>query len=475
MRRRRNEPLRTLIRSVTRLVDSSTGGARTLRNDVLRDWQRVMADAALFLRALETQRARGGVWLQAFPRAWRMIAAAGRILTGYRMARWTGVTDLTPVHQRAADEIYRLAEDLGGAIIKLAQFLSCRPDLLPAPFIETLAPLCFRAPAVPFAAIEAVLGEELGDQAAHFASIDPEPIGTGSLAQVHRATLLGGREVAVKVQLPGVAEIIATDLLLLEQLASWFAPEVPGANLPQIIGELGRSIRAELDFAAEAEHAERFARLYRDHPSITVPEVLSEHSTGRVLCLTFAPGTPLVRYLPEAPPVERRVVLERWLGSVLEQVFVYGLVHTDPHAGNFLVDGERLVLLDFGSVLELPEHVRKGYVAIVRALVAGNEQALCQALGALGFAAENGTETLAAVARELLGGVRDPARLAALRADPTAMVETLLVRLREAGKVEIPDHFVLIGRVLGALAGQILRYGAGVDVTSAFVKTLARA
>jgi len=425
------------------------------------------------MAAVEESAARGKTLAQTVPRAATIVKAVAKIAVSYRIASAAKRREL---HAPCAREFRELCEESGGAILKLGQFLSCRPDLLPAAYIEELLPLCHEAPSVSFGEIEQVLEQELSRPISEcFREIEKTPLGTGSLAQVHRAVLADGRVVAVKVQLPGVDTLVEMDLAIIRAAGALLSDFMPEGSRGNVIEEFCRAVKGELDFADEARNAARFADLFREFDRVDVPAVVESLSTARVLVMEFCSGEPLARALPADPSERRSAYLALWLDSILYQVFEAGLVHGDPHPGNFLrTADDHLVMLDFGCVAELSDEVRRGYLETVTAVIQGDASRLSTALVALGFRSEDDA-ALADVATELLLGLRDPDRLVQMRANPQVVVDTVLAKVRAAGPVDVPDHFVLVARVLGSLAGQVVAFGQDVDVTGVTARALARA
>ncbi|NDC15431.1 MAG: AarF/ABC1/UbiB kinase family protein, partial [Synechococcaceae bacterium WB9_2_170] len=182
---------------------------------------------------------------------------------------------------------------LGSAFIKLGQLLSARPDVLPAELVEELAHLQDRVPAFSFDVVQALLERELGDRCAEIIDLEPTPLGSASLAQVHRASLRSGRQVVLKVQRPGLEQLFRLDLEVLQQLAAVVQRHPRwgrGRDWVGIAQECRRVLLRELDFRLEAEHAARFRQQFLDDPGIRVPGVIWELSSRRVLCLDYLPG-----------------------------------------------------------------------------------------------------------------------------------------------------------------------------------------
>lgn len=224
-----------------------------------------------------------------------------RVYGGYKriqLARRLGVggDDATLVrqHRRSAEATYHMATRLEGLPIKVCQFLGSRADILPDEYVEILSRLQDQVPARPASAMRAVVERELGSPIADvFAAFDDTPIASASLAQVHRARLRDGRDVAVKIQYPEIAHVVATDIQNFGFLVGILARLEPNFDFRVLVDEVTKLVPLELDFLNEAANAERMAGLLAARADVFVPPIVREHSTGRVLVSEFAPGVRL--------------------------------------------------------------------------------------------------------------------------------------------------------------------------------------
>ena len=288
-------------------------------------------------------------------------------------------------------EHLRLAlEDLGVTAVKLGQVLSTRPDLVPADLAAELARLQDRVPPVPFEAVRAVVEAELGQPLeALFAAFDPEPLAAASIGQVHAATLPDGTAVVVKVRRPGVEAQAEADLALLDALARTAAARTSWGQDYDIVGwvrEFAFTLRDELDYAAEARHAEQVRRDFADEPALHVPVVFPERSARRVLTMERLDGIKVDdAEALDAAEVDRRELARTATRVMLAMVLHNGFYHADPHPGNVLVlPGGRIGLLDFGMVGALDAATRQALLRIVLALAAEDTDRLVDELTALG-------------------------------------------------------------------------------------------
>lgn len=256
-----------------------------------------------------------------------------------------------------AEERIRLAfEELGSTFIKLGQILATRPDLVPMSLIHELRKLQDRVP--PFDAgmakrtIETELGASIADV---FAEFDEKPIAAASIAQVHRAKLKNGDEVVVKVQRPGLRALIDNDLDLLHVLAELVEENLPELKRWQPVGiveEFDKSIHKEIDFGREAHNIKRFAKNFQGDPLIYAPRVYDDLSTTKILTMEFIHGIKMNSdEIFKRQDLDRELIAKTGIRFTLEQTFVHGFFHADPHPGNiFIMKGNVICLIDFGMM-----------------------------------------------------------------------------------------------------------------------------
>ncbi len=324
----------------------------------------------------------------------------GQVTSSYRLhGIWTAFLSqeeaaqaLAALHARNARRFYELSVLQGGAFLKVAQALSARPDLLPEVWIDELSSLQDAAPPVGFEEIRRVVEADLGRPLeSSSASFEEEPVAAASIGQVHRALTLDGQPAAVKVQRPGIAELIATDMDLLETALAGIRSMLPPTDYETITAEVRTMVEGEMDYRAEARMMERLACFFDGIPGIIVPRTLPSLSGSRVLTSTLVEGRKITAVLDELAAqrdggdadAEQR--LSRILGLVLEayvrQVLEAGVFQADPHPGNLLVtDRDEVVLLDFGCTKIMPPGKREGYLALMRAFLSGDRSGMLQCL-----------------------------------------------------------------------------------------------
>lgn len=273
-------------------------------------------------------------------------------------------------YRRAAERFRDLATRMGGVWIKVGQFLSARLDVLPEAITSILADLQDEVAPEPFETMRGVVVEEFGASLEdRFDWFDEQPLASASLGQVHRARLVGGEQVVVKIQRPDIHDLIRVDLEALSTIVGWlkrYRPITRRANLDSLLAEFSRTLWEEVDYLAEAENARRLAKMYADDPEVRIPEVYGSHTTVRVLTLEDVYFIKIIDYVAiEAAGIDRAEVADRLFKTYLWQIFVEGFFHADPHPGNLFIEpldsgGWRLVFVDFGMVGRLPPELKQG-------------------------------------------------------------------------------------------------------------------
>jgi len=304
---------------------------------------------------------------------------------------------LLAAHVRNAERIVAGSTELRGAFMKLVQMLSMRTDLLPSEALERLAIVQSQVPPMPYERVRDLIAAELGaPPEERFRHFEPRAFAAASLGQVHRATLHDGTLVAVKVQYPGVAETVRQDLRNVRALVTALTALVRDVmrqdfDREEVVRELEARLEEELDYEREAANVERFRTLFASDPEVMIPRVYRDVSTRRVLTLEFLEGYPIQDVL--APGVDED--LKRWLAEKLyrllwRQVLEFGVLHADPHPGNYLVTHHpRIGLLDFGSVRVFEPNIRGAYLRLARGLLAGDDAEIGAACLDLGFAKDD--------------------------------------------------------------------------------------
>lgn len=289
-------------------------------------------------------------------------------------------------------EVRETFEELGLVFLKFGQVLAMRRDLLPDAYINELELLHDALPAMGVDTVRAIVEGELGAPLTQiFSSFSEKPLAAATIAQVHEATTRDGRHVAVKVQRPGLNEIIATDIAALSYvvtLAERFFPRLRALDLPVVVREFASSLKRETDFNREARSIALFRTALKDIPDFCIPDVAVAYSKGTVLTLEYAAGERVDLYAklhPEAMPRSMNTLVRLMLQTIFEE----GLFHADPHPGNvFILPDGRLSLLDFGNTGELDEQMRESLILLLEAVVKGDARATAEAYLEMASASE---------------------------------------------------------------------------------------
>ena len=312
------------------------------------------------------------------------LGYAGRsaIGLGKRIGGKPAEAVMTEIQQRTAEQLFRTLGELKGGAMKMGQMLSVLesafPEEMAGPYREHLTRLQDAAPPMPTQTVRDILADELGpDWSERLVWLDGGPTAAASIGQVHRGRWVDGREVAVKVQYPEAADALMSDLRQLSLLARTAAPLVPGIDLKPLVAELQARAADELDYHLEAEAQRAFAEAFRDDPDIVVPDVVA---VGRTVLVTEWLESPasIASVIADGTQEERDHYGELFVRFLFSGPVRTGMLHADPHPGNYRVipdaDGRpgRLGVLDFGAVARLPE--RGLPEAMGRLLRAGAEE-----------------------------------------------------------------------------------------------------
>jgi predicted unusual protein kinase regulating ubiquinone biosynthesis (AarF/ABC1/UbiB family) len=314
------------------------------------------------------------------------LAGAMQLTTGKRPDLLSTV--LTP---RNADLLVRRLATLRGPAMKVGQMLSLQgEDILPAAFRQTLEMLRSQGFSMPDTQLKRVLGREFGKGwESRFAHFDTEPVAAASIGQVHRVTKVHGRELALKVQYPGVARSIDSDVDNLASLLKRFDFLPGGLDVQALAGEAKRQLRLEADYRLEARNLKRYRHLVSDMPELVVPRVDSSLSTQRVLATDWIEGESMEHLCGEAVAQARRNEVGHSLYRLLfRELFEFGFMQTDPNLANYLYlpADRRIALLDFGSVCTYSGEFTDRYRRIVRAVLAHDRAAIRDGAIEIGYA-----------------------------------------------------------------------------------------
>jgi len=362
-------------------------------------------------------------------------------------------------HWPPPKDVREAFEELGLVFLKFGQVLAMRRDLLPPAYTKELELLHDDLPAMGVDLVRATVDAALGSPlAVRFPTFAETPLAAATIGQVHDATLQDGRHVAVKVQRPGLAAVIATDVAALTQLV-WIGerlfPRLRALDLPVVVKEFAASLTRETDFRREARSIGLFRAALADVPGLWIPDVVAECSGSTVLTLEFSPGERIDRYAklhPGAMPTAMNTLVRLMLQSIFEE----GLFHADPHPGNvFVLPDGRLSLLDFGNTGELDEPMRESLILLLDAVVRGDARAATEAY--LEMAAASDDVNRAALLADMKAALYEIRRSDLARVSIGDAFDSL-VRAGSRNGAHNPPEFVLLTRafvILESMVGQL--------------------
>jgi ubiquinone biosynthesis protein len=362
--------------------------------------------------------------------------------------------------------------ELGPAFIKLGQILSTREELLPPAFREELARLQDQVPPFSLEVAAGVIEAELGlTLAKAFRRFDADPIAAGSIGQVHHACLHDGTEVAVKVQRPGIEEILARDAVIIRHLGEALGgqPKV-GDCAAQLVSDFIAATESELDYGREADQLERFAWQFEHEPGVRIPRLIREYSSRRVLTMTYVPGAKLSQ--SEHLTGDRAAIARRLGSNVLKQVFAFGYFHGDPHPANvFVQSGDIIGFYDLGLIGELSRTERESLSGLLLGLL---EQDTDAALAALMSLHSSKIDDLTALRADVTRLMTTYFR----RDSPVIDVRSLLgqiLRITARHGLTLPSGFYLAFKVLATVDTVGRRLDSQFDLPSLALPILRRA
>ncbi|MGI8613359.1 MAG: ABC1 kinase family protein [Nocardioidaceae bacterium] len=399
--------------------------------------------------------------------AGRTTVGLGRRLTG---APADAVKN--EVQQRTAEQVFRVLGDLKGGAMKFGQalsvFESALPEELAAPYRATLTRLQDAAPPMDTGTMHRVVAAELGPRwREQLVELDPNPAAAASIGQVHKGRWHDGREVAVKVQYPGAEDALRSDLKQIARLARVLSPMLPGVAVRPLVEELRERIVEELDYDLEAEAQATFAAAYADDPDFEVPQVVA--STRALLVTTWMDSTgSLARLIAEGSQADRDHFGERYVRFLFSGPRRTGLLHADPHPGNFrtLAD-RRLGVVDYGAVARLSERSLPAPIGrLLRRAVDDDYDAVLRGLHDEGFI-RDGVDLPMEVLRNYLAPFVEPAKVERftfsrewMRTQAARINDPRQETLTTALKINLPPSYLLIHRVWIGGIGVLCQLGA---------------
>ncbi len=384
----------------------------------------------------------------------RRATRIGRVMAKYgvrELFQPSKEQDEEATSRARARQLRAALDELGPTFAKLGQILSTRPDLLPPTFVEELATLQDKVTPLTEEEVVSVMEQELGVPWEDvFASIDPEPLAAGTIAQVHRATLETGDKVVVKVQRPTARRDILDDLGLLELFAEKTANRAAFRqvfDMPAIIEHLSESLRRELDFRQEGGNIDRMRQVLEPFPRLDVPHLYTEYTTDRLLVMQEVEGGP-IRDAPVGP--ERTEAARQLLESYYRQILTDGFFHADPHPGNLKWWNDRIYFLDFGMVGEVGADVRELLLLLIMAFAQSDLHFLTDVTLMLAGDDQRGDIDIAAFEKDL-EGILTRYRHLSLREIQLGPILQELTEISIRHDVQLPTSLMLTGKALAQM------------------------
>ena len=408
----------------------------------------------------------------------RTSGAVGGIAARVAGARVFGIKTDRTAH---AEDLRAILGGLKGPLMKVAQFLSTVPDALPIEYAEELAELQANAPAMGWNFVRRRMASELGpDWERRFAHFGREAAAAASLGQVHRATLPDGTEVACKLQYPDMASTVEADLRQLRVALAIYHRMDTAIDHEEVYKELTERLREELDYQREAAQMRLYGIMLADVPGVHVPVPVPGYCTKRLLTMTWLDGRPLMRRLYEDPPLEERNrIAEALFLAWYVPFYRYGVIHGDPHLGNYQVRPDGSVnLLDFGAIRVFAPKFVRGVIDLYEAVRDGDDAKAHHAYETWGFTnlTHEKTDVLNMWAKFLYEPLlEDRARRIQETNDPQygrEVAERVHAGLKRTGGVRPPREFVLMDRSAIGLGGVFLRLDAHLNWSRLFRKLI---
>lgn len=355
-----------------------------------------------------------------------------------------------PQHFRAA------CEELGPAFVKLGQILATRADIFPTEWTEAFEALQNSAAPMPFEEVRRLLREGLGrEPETVFSHIDPEPAGSASIAQVHRAVLHDGSVVAVKIKRPDIESVIRADLRILTHLAQVIESEIGESRRyrpVQMVQYFARSLAAETDLTVEKRALQRFGRLYAGHVFLKIPKVYAEYGGRGILVQEYMDGQLLADFqVASLDAAERRLLAGRLTDVLLDMMLGHGVFHADPHPGNIFIYPDLSVgLIDFGLTGYLNAERRREILMLLEAVIEGDAAAVRYVLGS--WAEDGGAEDrLGADVMQMLADYEHTP----LREFHISQLIRDITRIMREHELSLPPDLILLFKSLMTLEGVV--------------------
>ncbi len=402
----------------------------------------------------------------------RVGGAMGGLAARLAGERYLGV----PIdRERHAADLKAALGGIKGPLMKVAQLLATIPDALPEEYVRELIQLQANAPAMGWPFVRRRMMGELGPEwPGRFKSFEHIAARAASLGQVHRAVALDGTPLAAKLQYPEMASAVEADLRQLKLAMGLYERYDRTVSTAEIHAEIADRLREELDYGREAAHMRLYREILKGEPGVAVPRPIPELSTRRLLTMTWLDGQPILDFAAKAPTSARNEIALRMFRIWYVPFYYYGVIHGDPHLGNYTVAPDRTVnLLDFGCVRVFPPDFVKGVIDLYHALERNDQELAVEAYRSWGFG-ELSREMIAVLNRwaafvygPLLDDrarmIQERARGAAAAPDGRGLVDSVHRDIRRLGGIAPPRAFVFMDRAAIGLGSVFLHLQAKIN------------
>lgn len=354
------------------------------------------------------------------------------------------------------ERIRMVCEELGTTYIKFAQIASNRPDLLPEELVDELSKLQDQAPKIPTKEVKKLVKERLPRPVKELLEyFDEKPLATASMAQVHRARLLGGKEVILKIQRPNIRANIFADISIMKSLVAAIEKRLPKYkvyNLGELIKMFEKSISEELDFTLEARNQVEFARMFANNEAVFVPKIYKELCSEKIICMEYVDGYKVtdLENLKKLD-ISGKYLAETGINLYFDQVFNHGFFHADPHPGNiFVLPDKRIVFLDFGMMGTIIESDKIQFSNILLALYEQDVQGLKKAV--LKYAGDLDEDKKRELEYDIIHIIRNYSNVSIENIDGNEVMKGLNAMFFDY-KIRLPANLLLLIKALVVIEG----------------------
>ena len=357
--------------------------------------------------------------------------------------------------------------ELGPTFMKIGQFASTRPDIIPKPILRELEQLQDRAPLIRIEEVRWTIEKELGAPTKElFREFNPSPLAAASIGQVHYAVLHTGEPVVVKVQRPNISRVIQTDLEIIKDALTLIEQRFPKTkeySLQEILGEFSKWLEKELDYMTEGKNAEKIAKGFKGDPQVVIPGIFWQFTTRRVLTMAYVDGVKLNdRQKIASLHYDKQTIAAHLSKALLQQILRDGCFHGDPHPGNiFVLSGGRIAFVDFGIVGELTPLMKRRFADLISAMTRRNTPSMVKAMLQLGVVPQNvDSDRL----RQDLDELRRKHLDIPIAQTSLAELVNDLLTMTFNHRIELPSDFILLGKSLLTLEGIIHEFDPTLSV-----------